>query len=69
MTRYANKAITTAEMIARLIDLANHLREVQQQGKELGLTQEEIAFYDALNSGRCSSDSTNSWPTLRLEPD
>ena len=48
MARYTNKAITTAEMISRLIDLAKHLREVQRQGEVLGLSQEEVAFYDAL---------------------
>lgn len=48
MLRYTNKAISTAEMIARLIDLAKHLRAVQKQGEALGLSQEEMAFYDAL---------------------
>jgi type I restriction enzyme R subunit len=48
MLRYTNKAITTAEMIARLIDLAKSLREAQRQGEELGLSAEETAFYDAL---------------------
>ncbi len=48
LLRYTNKAITTAEMIARLIDLARDLREAQRQGDALGLSTEEIAFYDAL---------------------
>jgi type I restriction enzyme, R subunit len=48
MLRYTNKAITTAEMITRLIDLAKTLREAQKHGEELGLTSEETAFYDAL---------------------
>ena len=46
--RYTNKAITTAEMITHLIDLAKHLRDVQRHGEELGLSSEETAFYDAL---------------------
>lgn len=46
--RYTNKAITTAEMITHLIDLAKHLREAQERGEELGLSTEEIALYDAL---------------------
>lgn len=46
--RYTNKAITTAEMITYLIDLAKHLREAQERGEELGLSTEEIALYDAL---------------------
>lgn len=48
MLRYTNKAITTAEMITRLIDLAKTLRDAQKHGEELGLTSEETAFYDAL---------------------
>ena len=48
MRRYANKSITTAEMITHLIDLAKYLREAQRHGEELGLSPEETAFYDAL---------------------
>jgi type I restriction enzyme R subunit len=48
LLRYTNKAITTAEMIARLIDLARDLREAHRQDEALGLSTEEIAFYDAL---------------------
>lgn len=48
LLRYTNKAITTAEMISRLLDLAKHLREAQQHGEQLGLSTEETAFYDAL---------------------
>ncbi len=48
MVNYTNKAITTAEMIARLLDLAKWVREVQNRGRELGLSTEETAFYDAI---------------------
>ena len=48
MRLYTNKAITTAEMISRLIDLAKFLREARRHGEELGLSAEETAFYDAL---------------------
>ena len=48
MLLYTNKAITTVEMISRLIDLAKHLRDAQKHGEELGLSAEETAFYDAL---------------------
>ena len=48
MRRYTNKAVTTAEMITRLIDLARELREARRHGEELGLSSEETAFYDAL---------------------
>ncbi|MDQ3556398.1 MAG: type I restriction endonuclease subunit R [Gemmatimonadota bacterium] len=65
MLRYTNKAISTAEMIARLIDLAKHLREAQQHGKELGLSSEETAFYDALAESPSAREVMQS-DTLRL---
>ena len=65
MLRYTNKAITTAEMIARLIDLAKHLRDVQKHGQELGLSSEETAFYDALAENGSARDVMQS-DTLRL---
>ena len=48
MIRYTNKQITTAEMITNLLDLARWVRDAQKHGQELGLTEEETAFYDAL---------------------
>ena len=48
MLSYTKKAVTTAEMITRLIDLARELRDAQRHGEELGLSSEETAFYDAL---------------------
>jgi type I restriction enzyme R subunit len=65
MLRYTNKAITTAEMIARLIDLAKHLRDAQKHGEELGLSSEETAFYDALVENGSAREVMKS-DTLRL---
>ncbi|HET7931958.1 MAG TPA: type I restriction endonuclease subunit R [Rhodanobacteraceae bacterium] len=65
MLRYTNKAISTAEMIARLIDLAKSLREAQQHGQELGLSGEETAFYDALADNESAREAMQS-DTLRL---
>jgi type I restriction enzyme R subunit len=65
MLRYTNKAISTAEMIARLIDLAKHLRDVQKHGEELGLSSEETAFYDALAENDSARNAMQS-DTLRL---
>lgn len=48
MLRYTNKQITTAEMIAQLLELAKWVREAQKHGTELGLSDDEVAFYDAL---------------------
>ncbi len=48
MLSYTNKQITTAEMIAKLLELAKWVREAKQHGQDLGLSTEEVAFYDAL---------------------
>ena len=48
LVKYTNRAITTAEVIAELINLARDMREKIAQGEELGLSEEEVAFYDAL---------------------
>jgi type I restriction enzyme R subunit len=65
MLSYTNKAISTAEMISRLIDLAKSLREAQRHGEELGLSGEETAFYDALAENESARDAMQS-DTLRL---
>ena len=48
MLGYTNKQITTAEMIAKLLELAKWVWEAKQHGQDLGLSTEEVAFYDAL---------------------
>lgn len=65
MLRYTNKAITTAEMITRLIDLAKSLRDAQKRGEELGLSSQETAFYDALAANESAVEAMQS-DTLRL---
>jgi len=46
--KYQNRAIETAQVIEELIALAKDLREAGKRGEQLGLTEDEIAFYDAL---------------------
>ena len=48
VARYHANAITTAEVLQELIQLARDIRAARQRGEEAGLTDEEIAFYDAL---------------------
>lgn len=48
MLGYTNKQITTAQMIAQLLELAKWVREAKQHGQDLGLSDQEAAFYDAL---------------------
>ncbi|MDO5722428.1 MAG: type I restriction endonuclease subunit R, partial [Actinomycetaceae bacterium] len=46
--RYTNRSLTTAEIIAELVALAKDMRESQKRADELGLTDAEVALYDAI---------------------
>jgi type I restriction enzyme R subunit len=48
VARYHANAITTADVLQELIQLAKDIRTARQRGEESGLSEEEIAFYDAL---------------------
>lgn len=48
IARYHANAITTAEVLQELIQIAKDIRAARQQGEEQGLSDEEIAFYSAL---------------------
>ena len=46
--KYQNRAIETAQVIEELIQLAREMREAGARGEQLGLSEDELAFYDAL---------------------
>ncbi len=46
--KYQNRAVQTAQVIEELIALAKQMREESAKGAELGLSEDEVAFYDAL---------------------
>jgi type I restriction enzyme, R subunit len=48
--RYQNRAIEAAKIIEELIQLAKDMREANARGEKLGLTEDELAFYDALET-------------------
>lgn len=48
LTRYRNRQITGAEVVKALVDLAKKVRDARHRHEELGLSEEEAAFYDAL---------------------
>lgn len=48
INRYTNRSLTTAEIIAELVKLAQQMREEQQRHNALGLREDEVAFYDAI---------------------
>jgi type I restriction enzyme R subunit len=48
IARYHTNAISTVEVLQELIDLAKEVRAARRRGEDEGLSQDEIAFYDAL---------------------
>ena len=46
--RYQNNLLTTAEIIQELINIAKEIKEADKEGERLGLTKDEVAFYNAL---------------------
>ncbi|MCY4620890.1 MAG: type I restriction endonuclease subunit R [bacterium] len=50
LRRYRNRAIEAAQVIEELIQLAKEMREANARGEHLGLSDDELAFYDALGT-------------------
>ena len=48
LVRYRNRTIEAAQVIEELIKLAHEMREANSRGERLGLSDDELAFYDAL---------------------
>ena len=48
--RYQNRAVGAAQVVEELIQLARELREATARGEKLGLSEDELAFYDALET-------------------
>ena len=50
LRRYQNRAIEAAQVIEELIELARDMRQANARGEQLGLSDDELAFYDALET-------------------
>ena len=50
LRRYQNRTVEAAQVIEELISLAREMREANARGEQLGLTEDELAFYDALET-------------------
>ena len=50
LRRYQNRTVEAAQVIEELIQLARELREANARGEKLGLSEDELAFYDALET-------------------
>ncbi len=53
MRAYTNRSLDAAEVIAELVELAKQMRAERDRGSQLGLGEDELAFYDAV----CQNDS------------
>lgn len=62
--RYQSRAIEAAQVIEELIQLAREMREANARGESLGLSEDELAFYDALEAND-SAVKVLGEPTLR----
>jgi len=50
ISRYHNRSVETLEVIKELMKIAEEIKKAKHRGEELGLAEEEIAFYDALGT-------------------
>lgn len=50
LNKYKNQAITNAEVMEELIQMAKDMKVARREEEDLGLDEDEIAFYDALTS-------------------
>jgi type I restriction enzyme R subunit len=65
VARYHANAVTTVEVLEELIKLAKDMRAAQERGEDTGLSDEEIAFYDALAENESARDVMGE-PKLRV---
>ncbi len=56
MNRYLNGMLTNEEVIEELLKMAQQIRDANDAGDELGLSEDELAFYDALTKPQAIKD-------------
>lgn len=56
MNRYLNGMLTNEQVIEELLNLAKQIQAAQREGDKLGLTADELAFYDALTKPQAIKD-------------
>lgn len=56
MNRYLNGMLTNEQVIEELLNLAKQISVAHEEGKELGLARDELAFYDALTKPQAVKD-------------
>ncbi len=56
MNKYLNGLLTNEEVIAELLKLAKDIAKAHEEGEALGLSQDELAFYDAITKPQAIKD-------------
>jgi type I restriction enzyme, R subunit len=56
LSRYSNRAISTAQVIEELIGLAKSIASAIEEGRETGLSEDEVAFYQALSDNESARE-------------
>ena len=56
MNRYLNGMLTNEEVISELLKMAKQISQAKEAGDEMGLSEEELAFYDALTKPQAIKD-------------
>ena len=56
MNQYLNGMLTNEQVIEEMLNLAKQIQEAHKEGQELGLTADELAFYDALTKPQAIKD-------------
>jgi len=57
MNRYQNRAITSSQVIAEIVELAKAIRAQRERGEQTGLSENELAFYDALSTNESAREA------------
>lgn len=57
LLRYQNRSLDTAAVVAELVQLAQALQAEQDRGRQTGLTENELAFYDALRTNESAREA------------
>ena len=66
MNKYINGLISNEEVIKELLQMAKDIKDAQEEGDKLGLTDEEMAFYDALTKPQAILDFYNNEQLIQM---
>lgn len=64
--RYQNKLISTADILEELIQHARDIRAADQRGEKMGLSKDELAFYDAVAQNKSAKELLGDEVLLKL---